>query len=49
MNVVLVTDARLLRKQVAKLTYCRGKPITECLTVIQIRVASLTLNRPIYV
>ena len=41
MNVELVTDARLLRK--------RGKPITECLTITQWKVATLTLNRPIYV
>ena len=40
-NVELVTDACLLRKRVAKPTFCRGKPITDCLTVIQ--------NRPIYV
>ena len=26
-----------------------GKPITDCLTVIQSKVAILTLNRPIYV
>ena len=48
-NVDLVTDARLLRKRVAKPTLCRGKPITDCLTVIQSKVATLTLNRPIYV
>ena len=40
--VELVTDARILRKRVAK-------PITDCLTVIQCKVATLTLNRPIYV
>ena len=27
----------------------RGNPITDCLTVIQYTVATLTLNRPIYV
>ena len=48
-NVELVTDARLLRKRVAKPTFCRGKPITDCLTVMQCNVANLVLNRPIYV
>ena len=48
-RVELVTDARLLRKSVAKPTFCRGKPITDCLTVIQCKVATLMLNRPIYV
>ena len=42
-NVALVTDARLLRKRVAKPT------ITDCLTIIQSNIATLTLNRPIYV
>ena len=41
-SVELMTDARILRKRVAK-------PITDCLTVIQCKVATLTLNRPIYV
>ena len=40
-HVELVTDARLLRKRV--------NPITDCLTVIQSKAATLTLNRPIYV
>ena len=47
-NVELVTDARLLRKRVVKPSvYC--SPITDCLTVIQCRVQTVTLNRPIYV
>ena len=29
--------------------FCRGNPITDYLTVIQCKVATLTLNRPIYV
>ena len=37
------------RKRVVKPTFCRGKPIIDCLTVVQSRVANLTLNRPIYV
>ena len=48
-NVELVTDARLLRKRVTNPTFYRGKPIAECLTIIQSKVATLTLNRPIYV
>ena len=48
-NVELVTDVRLLRKRVAKPSFYRGNPITDCLTVIQCRVQTLTLNRPIYV
>ena len=45
----LVNDAGLSRKRVAKPTFCRGKPITDCLTIIQSKVATLTLNHPIYV
>ena len=48
-NVELVTDARILRKRVGKPAFCRGKPITDCLTVIQCKVATLTLNRSTYV
>ena len=49
LHVELITDARILRKRVAKRSFCRGNPITDCLTVIQCKVATLTLNRPIYV
>ena len=45
----LITDTRILRKLVAKPSFCRGNPITDCLTVVQCKVATLTLNRPIYV
>ena len=38
-----------LRKRVAKPSFGRGIPITDCLTVVQCRVKTLTLNRPIYV
>ena len=48
-QVELVTDAPLLVKRVAKSNFCRGKPITDCLTVIQCKVAALTLNGPIYI
>ena len=47
-SVELITDARILRKRVAKPNFCRGNPITDCLTVVQCKVATLTLNRPIY-
>ena len=45
----LITDAAVLRKGVAKPSFCRGIPITDCLTVVQCKVQTLTLNRPIYV
>ena len=49
MSIELVTDARVLRKRVAKPSFCRCNPITDCLTVIQCKSTILTLNRPIYV
>ena len=49
MSVELITDARILRKRVVKSDFCRGNPITDCVTVVQCKVATLTLNRPIYV
>ena len=42
------TNARILRKRVAKPNFYRGNPITDCLTVVQCR-GTFTLNRPIYV
>ena len=48
-QVELITDAGILRKCVAKPNFYRGDPITDCLTAIQCTVATLTLNRPIYV
>ena len=48
-HVELVTDARLLRKRIVRPTFCSGNPITDCLTVIHSKVATLLLNRPIYV
>ena len=48
-QVELITDAGILRKRVARPNSYRGNPITDCLTAIQCTVATLTLNRPIYV
>ena len=48
-NVDLVTDAHILRKRVAKPSFCGGIPIIDCLSVMQCKVLTLTLNRPIYV
>ena len=49
MQVELITDAGILRKRVAKPNFYGGNPITDCPTAIQCTVATLTLNRPIYV
>ena len=48
-NIELVTNAKLLKKRVARPAFTRGNIITEDLVVIQSRVTSLKLNRPIYV
>ena len=48
-HVELIRDAGILSKRVAELNFCRGNPITDCRTAIQCTVATLTLNRPIYV
>ena len=48
-HVELITDNGILRKRVAKPNFYRSSPITDCLTAIQYTVATLTLNRPIYV
>ena len=48
-QVDLITDAAVLRKRVAKPSFCRGIPITDCLAVVQCKVQTLELNRPIYV
>ena len=45
----MITDAAVLRKRVAKPSFCRGIPITDCLTVVQCKVQTLELNRPVYV
>ena len=48
-NVELVTDARVLRKRVAKPSYYSGTSITDYLIVVQCKSTTLTLDRPIYV
>ena len=48
-SVELITNARILRKRIAKPYFYRGNPITDCLTVVQCRVATLSLNRLICV
>ena len=45
----MITDAAVLRKRVAKPSFSRGIPSTDCLTVVQCKVQTLTLDRPIYV
>ena len=40
-QVDLVTDANVLRKRIAKPSFCRGVPITDCLTVVQCKVQTL--------
>ena len=47
--VDIVTNAAVLRKKVAKPSFCRGIPITDDITVVQCKVQTSTLNRPIYV
>ena len=44
-SVELITDARILRKWIAKPSFRIGNLVTDCLTVIQCGVAALTLNR----
>ena len=48
-SVKLITYACILRKRDGKPSFYRDNHITDCLTVVQCRVATLTLNRPIYV
>ena len=48
-QVELIAGAGILRKRVAKPNFCVGNPITDCLTAVRCKVATLTLNRPIYV
>ena len=48
-QVSIVTDAAVLRKMVATPVFCRGIPIRDCLTVVQCKEQTLTLNRSIYV
>ena len=48
-QVDLITDTAVLRKRVAKPSFCHGIQITDCLTVVQCKVQTLVLNGPIYV
>ena len=48
-HVDLIAYAAVLRKRVAKPSFCRGIPITDCLTAVQCKVQTFVLNRPIYV
>ena len=48
-QVELITDARILGKRVDKPGFCKGYRITDCVTVAQCKVATLTMNRPINV
>ena len=48
-SVELITHSRILCKRVAKQNLYRGNPITDCLTVVQCKVATLTFTRHIYV
>ena len=48
-QVDIITNAAVLRKKVAKPSFCRGMSITDGITVLQSKVHTLTLNRPIYV
>ena len=43
-SVELITDARILRKRVTKPNFYRGNPVTDCLTVVQCKVATLTIE-----
>ena len=45
----LITNAKLLKKRVARPAFSRGDIITEDLDIIQSRVITLKLNRRIYV
>ena len=48
-NIELITNAKLLKKRVVRPAFNRGDVITEDLAIIQRRVSTLKLNRPIYV
>ena len=48
-NIELITNAKLLKKRVARPPFSRGDIITEDIAIIQSRVTTLKLNRPIYV
>ena len=47
-NVKLITDEKIKKKRVAHPGFKQGSIITEELTVVQSRITTLVLNRPIY-
>ena len=47
-NVELITDGKILKKRVANPKFNCGIEINEELTIIQSKIATLMLNRPIY-
>ena len=47
--VEMITDDALLRKRVAKPSFCRGMPISDDLAIIQCKIQTITCNRPIFV
>ena len=48
-NVEIITDDTLLRKRVAKPSFCRGMPVSDNLAIIQCKIQTITRNRPIFV
>ena len=48
-NVEILTDASIIRKRVAKPSFCRGMPINDDLAIIQCKLQTITFNRPIFV
>jgi len=48
-NVELITDEKILKKRVANPGFKCGNIITEDLTIVQSRITTLVLNRPIYI
>ena len=48
-NVELITDEKILKKGVANPGFKHGNIITKELTIVQSRITTLVLNRPIYV
>ena len=48
-NVEILTDASITRKRVAKPSFYHGMPINDDLAIIQCKLQTITLNRPIFV
>ena len=47
-NVEILTYAAIIRKRVAKSSFCRGMPISDDLAIIQCKLQTISLNRPIF-